>query len=652
MQPAGDQKSSNTIRTAALFLILASIFLTYYAILHTGTLRVDDEHILISRAVSLHLQGDLADHQVYGNQRVRDLAELGDAATEVEPGQAVLAQPYLWLASLFNTGYSQVVSSMTMMLTAATALVTAASVLQLGFSKRTAVWIAVLFGTATTAAVYADTFFRDTQAMFFSALFFYAMLLWLRAGKQAGVPLMLVSLLGAVLTKNNMLALLPALAAGLALSYPGLKAGGQWAGIRRGMLLGGFLILLGATIVLFMPDGGPLARFNRSYYLFLLEFFSDSLTPSFLVNLAGPFISPAKSIFIFSPPLLLALAGLRRSWRTDRGYTSAVLIFTASLAAAQALFFRDEWAGFFGWGLRFMLPAVPVLLTLAAALVEECLKNVDWRKYVPVAFLTSGMVINIAGSAVNWRLPYRIWMADGLDPYQTVTAWQWRYLAVGQQIKGLVDPAEWSLSWLRVFSQGTAAGVIVPAAGAVLLIGLGYLMRQLLSERRLRYRDAILLGLLTAVGWLFPFFPGLWAAQADPYWCAQDTAYQQALMYVENEVRDGDVLVFDSYGTEHWRCWLNDWDRPQPWYSLAYKIPGPSDPSDDSALADPSVELLKTLSGAHTRLWYVSTDQAPDYTTSGARTWLEEQHPVLLSETFFEGGEEISILVFRLAKGE
>jgi len=442
MQPAGDQTSSSTIRTAALFLILASLLLTYYTILHTGTLRVDDEHILVSRAVSLHLQGDFSDHQVYGNQRVRDLAVLGDAATEVEPGQAVLAQPFLWLGSLLNTGYGQTLSSMTMMLTAAAALVTAASVLQLGFSKRTAVWIAVLFGTATTAAVYADTFFRDTQAMFFGALFFYGMLLWLRAGKQAGILLLLVSLPGAVLTKNIMLALLPALAAGLALNYSHLKAGGQWTGIRRSLLIGGFFILLGAILVLFMPGGGPLARFNRSYYLFLLDFFRDSLNPSFLANLAGPFISPARSIFLFSPPLLLALAGLRKSWRIDRGYTFAVLIFTASLAAAQALFFRDEWAGFFGWGLRFMLPALPVMMTLAAAPVEDCLKNVDWRRFVPAAFLASGMAVNIAGSAVKWRLPYRIWMADGLDPYQADAAWQWRFLAIGHQIKGLVDPSD------------------------------------------------------------------------------------------------------------------------------------------------------------------------------------------------------------------
>ncbi|MBN1266772.1 MAG: hypothetical protein JXA25_14845 [Anaerolineales bacterium] len=647
METTGDEFSSSAVRNA-LLILLAALLLTCYTLTHSGVFRVDDEHILMSRAISLYETGTFSDPQVYGNQRVRDLYALEDAATQVEPAQAVLAQPFLWIAALFNLGYSQILFWMTTFLTAAAAVVTAASVLLAGYERRTAIWIAILFGLGTSAAAYADTFYRDSQAMFFSVVAFHGMLLWLQRGKISGLWLFMAAAALGVLTKNNVLLLLPAWLAGLLFEYRNLRLRGDWKRIRTGFLLIGGSVLLGAAAVFILPENGPLSRFNSSYYLFLIEFFKDSINPRLLVNLFGPLISPAKSIFLFSPPLLLAAAGLKKSWLRLRGFTAAALTFASGLVLIQVLFFREEWGGGFGWGLRFLLPVIPILMVLAGAPVEQFLKSESWRRFLPALFLGVGILVNLAASVVDWHVPYRIWTDQGLNPYLPAAAWQGKFLSIPAQIAGLIDIKDWNLSWLRAWQAGSSTSMLVPVFGVVLLAALVFQLRRMLKPSPVLFRETILLGLLAGVGCMTPFFPGLWISRTDPYWCASDSAYQQALELVEGKVQPGDVIVFDSYGTSHWHCWLNDWQQPEPWYSLRYEIAGPSLAEDGVLVSELTEELFSALGQEYSRLWYVNTNQSPDYYAGEESLWLQERYQQQSSTLFSGAGEEIRVWLFLL----
>jgi hypothetical protein len=76
-------------------------------------------------------------------------------------------------------------------------------------------------------------------------------------------------------------------------------------------------------------------------------------------GLLGFLVSPGKSIFLFSPPILLALAGLSRLWRRDRG-----LAFVAAAAPiAYLLFFATytQWEGGYCYGPRYLVPALALL---------------------------------------------------------------------------------------------------------------------------------------------------------------------------------------------------------------------------------------------------------------------------------------------------
>lgn len=77
------------------------------------------------------------------------------------------------------------------------------------------------------------------------------------------------------------------------------------------------------------------------------------------VGLYGFLLSPGKSIFLYVPAVLLALAGLAALRRRDRLLAAAVL----AVAACHILIYAawTDWPGGWTWGPRFLISALPVL---------------------------------------------------------------------------------------------------------------------------------------------------------------------------------------------------------------------------------------------------------------------------------------------------
>ena len=98
----------------------------------------------------------------------------------------------------------------------------------------------------------------------------------------------------------------------------------------------------------------------------------------------------------------------------------------------QALFYREVWAGTFGWGLRYMLPALPLMAVLSAPIVEKALigtkSPAPWRSVVLLVGV--GIIIQASAVLVPWVKPYLAWQAAGLDPFQPQAAWDATFLAI------------------------------------------------------------------------------------------------------------------------------------------------------------------------------------------------------------------------------
>ncbi len=95
----------------------------------------------------------------------------------------------------------------------------------------------------------------------------------------------------------------------------------------------------------------------------------NSFRTPLATGLFGFLLSPGKSVFLFAPPIVLAIAGVRRLWKRDAG----LAVVVAGLPLIYLLFFAryTQWEGGYCVGPRYLVPALAVLcLGLGPMLAE------------------------------------------------------------------------------------------------------------------------------------------------------------------------------------------------------------------------------------------------------------------------------------------
>jgi hypothetical protein len=123
------------------------------------------------------------------------------------------------------------------------------------------------------------------------------------------------------------------------------------------------------------------------------------------VGLWGMFLSPGKSVFLYSPPLLAGLIGLPRAVRRWPHFLPAALLTVAPpvLVYARLIF----WSGDYAWGPRYLVFAVPVMLLPACLLVDDLSLAARSRKRILAAgalgtLLLAGGFVQFLGNAFYW----------------------------------------------------------------------------------------------------------------------------------------------------------------------------------------------------------------------------------------------------------
>jgi hypothetical protein len=115
----------------------------------------------------------------------------------------------------------------------------------------------------------------------------------------------------------------------------------------------------------------------------------------------GLWVSPGKSIFLYNPPLVLALFGIPLIVRRCRLWWMA-LVATATpvvLVYASFMFWSGDWC----WGPRYLLFLVPLLLLPGVFLLDEAIKH---RRVVVGALATvialAGLWVQTIGASLYW----------------------------------------------------------------------------------------------------------------------------------------------------------------------------------------------------------------------------------------------------------
>lgn len=279
------------------------------------------------------------------------------------------------------------------------------------YPRRPCFVAACVFGFASPWWTYALDLFRQPIA---GLLFLWAIAEALEFGRAKSFGSLARFGLAVGLTVTNRITSVVA--------WPGLFAllGFQFAGewdrkkiIRTAWIVGvllavGFLIQIVVNYIRYNHWWGW-AYENREFRLGLLS-----------RNIPDLLLSPARGLFLFSPPLVLIVHGFLTTWRKDQGFALSL----GMMILAKFLLFGtyEDYTGGMNPGPRYLIPILAVLYLYIGVLICEEWKNRTFR--YSLAFLAAlGVVVN----GFNCLVPY----------IYTLTFWDQIWRLMGASYEGI-----------------------------------------------------------------------------------------------------------------------------------------------------------------------------------------------------------------------
>jgi hypothetical protein len=156
------------------------------------------------------------------------------------------------------------------------------------------------------------------------------------------------------------------------------------------------------------PLGGVAASMYFNYLRFgsFIQFGYTKDQDNFVIGAAhiataigGYLVSPALSIFVFAPPLILALAVGRQAYR--RWPLETVTLILAAMVHLLFISSTRGWSGDLSYGPRYMLESIVLLMPLTLPAFEMAADLPSRRAVIAVAAVASlGFIVQLVGVAV------------------------------------------------------------------------------------------------------------------------------------------------------------------------------------------------------------------------------------------------------------
>ncbi|HPA47354.1 MAG TPA: hypothetical protein PK395_16425 [bacterium] len=167
-------------------------------------------------------------------------------------------------------------------------------------------------------------------------------------------------------------------------------------------------------------------------------------TESLLISIPGFLWSTDKSMFLYSPVLLLSLAAFPFLWRRRRA--EALLIATISMVYLVWYGKFHHWFGGICWGPRYTILFTPLLVAMIGPWLSEEGGSARWRWIISWTFLAAGMLVQLPALLVEQNAH------PGLHHFGAIRE---------DILLGNLDPW-WARTW-GSYPWWTAAGVVLSA---------------------------------------------------------------------------------------------------------------------------------------------------------------------------------------------
>jgi hypothetical protein len=462
-----------------------------------------------------------------------------------------------------------------------------------------------------------------------------------------GFILVLVGLGISITIKANVIVVLPAfLISGILL---GMFSNIDRSEARRTLLVAVSVAGLFLALGLLIPVLGPFSRNSIAYYIELVNRYLENAGLHTIPAFLGPFISPAKNIFFFSPILFLLPWVVLKYWREYAYFILPTMFTVVFLALAQAMHLGDMWAGTLIWGLRFMLPSLPLLAVIIAPWILNLVTTTSLlTRIAGMSILFVSFLVQLAGAVVKWASPFLYWANQGLDPVAPNAVWDIKFQVIPIHLKGLSNPNLWDVAWIHTLAIDYRAQFIPLISLFLFLVGLSFALRNVSTT----YSSIMVIFCLIMVfgALVAPIYPTLNIIKNDPRVCDNSNAPISVIEYARNQVKTGDLVLVDSYGSCLWYQMLNFWVESIPWYSLPYEFPGTTSIAMESGEASSlaSLQLIEDLAPDHDRIFYLTSSDTHDYVLRREESWLKS-HYELKEEIQFKDEEISRLLIYSIS---
>ena len=266
---------------------------------------------------------------------------------------------------------------------------------QAGYDRRQAGWTALLLGAGTSVWVYAHRPYSEAVQTVCFVVFLGTLLRAAETPTRACFLRFGLTVALLVNSKNVYFACLPG-----ALVFLFLRLRARPRELRAGLLwvAVGLAPGIAALAVYNFVRWGSIA--NSGYGAVTEGAWRESV----FFGLWGQLLSPGRSLFLFSPPLVFGLFGIRRlvKRRPAVALAIALTVFPLILVYARYLFWSGDW----GWGPRYLVFALPALIIPVAELIDPAAPRAParrrWRRFGLVAALLAGLAVQGLGMAFYW----------------------------------------------------------------------------------------------------------------------------------------------------------------------------------------------------------------------------------------------------------
>jgi hypothetical protein len=601
--------------------ILAAVCLFFllvgaYALTYRGVPLSQDSVFIFDSVESLVRRGDFLRTYEYSKFNSGNFP-LGDAPWPEpvqEPLVVVLAAPLFWIGqNIPQIGTMHTVWLFNIFITALTAVSLYGAGLLLGYPVRIA-WIGGLtYGLATLTWPYARFLFREPLMALLTLWCFALALLIGRRWQTGDFPWRLALLLvaafaGALLTKVTAVLLLPAL---LILLLPPLRR----VRIQRRHLVISALIAAGlasVVIAVLLLDDTRL-RYSPGYWLRAAQGIEwIYILESFL----GYQVSPGRSVWLYSPVLLPGLAGAWMLFRRgQRRLVLSIALALLSLAAAYGVGHAGSWWGNIGWGPRYLLPVIPLLMLWVLPVLAALRSRLQWMAFAALFAVSAGMqLLGMAVPLLNYYTDlYRGGMIGDVDnqPPWGAYNWSWEWSPLRYHLTRL-DPGQLDSAW-----QVAAPGWLAPLLAGILITaaaGMGLWLWRSAAARSIRPLRVtggaltIALSLMTVI----TLGGGLYSLRHDPRYVQDWPEVYELIQDLNGRVQPDDAVFIDR--EQYLPLFMNYFKPPALTVALPY-APG-EDYGDGPEIVDGSLAQRITpvghrglfyTGGNHDHVWLVAS---------------------------------------------